>query len=96
MKSPLKPLRNAITNALKLKKCVYQIFDHGELPLHKNHDEQIIRPTTLIRKNYLFAKSTAGAKENAGWYSIVQTTDNTFAFLPYILLTYYFQSIHNT
>jgi hypothetical protein len=72
-KSPLKPLRNAIKNALKLKKRVYQMFRHGELPLHNNHNEQLIRPTTLIRKNSLFAKSTAGAKANAIWYSIVQT-----------------------
>ena len=72
-KSPLKPLRNAIKNALKLKKRVYQMFRHGELPLHNNHNEQLIRPTTLVRKNSLFAKSTAGAKANAIWYSIVQT-----------------------
>lgn len=45
-KSPLKPLRNAIKNALKLKKQVYQMFRHGELPLHNNHNEQLIRPTT--------------------------------------------------
>lgn len=38
-----------------------------------NHNEQLIRPTTLIRKNSLFAKSTARAKANAIWYSIVQT-----------------------
>ncbi len=72
-KSPLKPLRNAINNALKLKERVYQIFSHGELPLHNNHNEQLIRPTTLVRKNSLFAKSTAGARANAIWYSIVQT-----------------------
>lgn len=72
-KSPLKPLRNAIKNALKLKKRVYQMFRHGELPLHNNYNEQLIRPTTLVRKNSLFAKSTAGAKANAIWYSIVQT-----------------------
>ena len=41
--------------------------------MHNNHNEQLIRPTTLIRKNSLFAKPTAGAKANAIWYSIVQT-----------------------
>lgn len=71
--SPLKPLRNAINNAINLKARVYQIFSHGELPLHNNHNEQLIRPTTLVRKNSLFAKSTAGARANAIWYSIVQT-----------------------
>lgn len=72
-KSSIKQLRNAIKNALKLKKRVYQMFRHGELPLHNNYNEQLIRPTTLVRKNSLFAKSTAGAKVNAIWYSIVQT-----------------------
>lgn len=41
--------------------------------MHNNHNEQLIRPTTLVRKNSLFAKSTVGAKANAIWYSIVQT-----------------------
>nr|WP_278846672.1 transposase [Limosilactobacillus mucosae] len=54
-----------------MKKRIYQMFKHGELPLHNNHNEQLIRPTTLVRKNSLFAKSTAGAKTNAIWYSIV-------------------------
>ena len=52
---------------------MYQIFDHGEMPLDNNHDEQQIRPTTIGRKNYLFTKSEVGAKANAMWYSIIQT-----------------------
>ncbi|MFR0580876.1 IS66 family transposase, partial [Limosilactobacillus mucosae] len=32
------------------------MFKHGELPLHNNHNEQLIRPTTLVRKNSMFAK----------------------------------------
>nr|PMC26958.1 hypothetical protein CJ225_08650 [Gardnerella vaginalis] len=39
-----------INNALNLKARVYQIFEHCDLPLHNNHDEQQIHSTTLVRK----------------------------------------------
>lgn len=37
-----------INNALNLKDRVYQIFEHCDLPLHNNHDEQRIHSTTLV------------------------------------------------
>ena len=58
-------MKAAINNALKLRKRVYQIFEDGRVPLTNNPVEQAIRPSTLIRKNSLFAKSTAGAQTNA-------------------------------
>ena len=73
MKKPIGRLKTAINYALSQKQRVYQIFDHGEMPLDNNHDEQQIRPTTIGRKNYLFTKSEVGAKANAMWYSIIQT-----------------------
>ena len=67
-------LKDAVKNALKLKdRRVYQIFEIGELPLSNNSVEQSIRLSTIIRKNSLFAKSTAGAEANAILYTIVQT-----------------------
>ena len=45
----------------------------SEQPLDNNHDEQLIRPTTIGRKNYLFAKTEAGAEANAIWYTFIQT-----------------------
>ena len=57
IKHPIGKLRVAINYALNQKERVYQIFEHGELPLDNNHDEQLIRPTTIGRKNYLFAKT---------------------------------------
>ncbi len=50
-------------------------------PSHASHhllevrqsDEQLIRPTTIGRKNYLFAKTEAGAEANAIWYTFIQT-----------------------
>ena len=44
---------------------MYRIFEDGRVPLTNNPVEQAIRPSTLIRKNSLFAKSTAGAQANA-------------------------------
>ena len=73
MKKPIGRLKTAINYTLSQKQRVYQIFDHGEMPLDNNHDEQQIRPTTIGRKNYLFTKSEVGAKANAMWYSIIQT-----------------------
>ena len=67
---PMHKLKDAVKNALKLKD---QIFEIGELSLSNNSVEQSIRPSTIIRKNSLFAKSTAGAEANAIFYTIVQT-----------------------
>lgn len=72
-KHPLKPLQTAIQHALHLKERVYKIFADGTMPIHNNRDEQLIRPTTIVRKNCLFARTTAGAKANAIWYSLIQT-----------------------
>ena len=70
---PLGQLRNAIANAIQLKPRVYRVFENGQLPLSNNPLEQSIRPSTLIRKNCLFAKTEAGAKANAVYYSLVET-----------------------
>ena len=67
---PMHKLKDAVKNALKLKD---QIFEIGELSLSNNSVEQSIRPSAIIRKNSLFAKSTAGAEANAIFYTIVQT-----------------------
>ncbi|WP_441794964.1 IS66 family transposase, partial [Limosilactobacillus reuteri] len=68
-------LKAAINNALKLRKRVYQIFEDGRVPLTNNPVEQAIRPSTLIRKNSLFAKSSAGAQANAIFYTLVATAN---------------------
>ncbi|WP_432706877.1 IS66 family transposase [Lacticaseibacillus rhamnosus] len=61
-KSPLKLLRNVINNALNLKDRVYQIFEHCDLTLHNNHDEQQIHSTTLVRKNKSVHKTNGRRK----------------------------------
>ena len=70
---PQGKLRAAINNALKLRQRVYRIFDNGQLPLSNNALESEIRFATVVRKNCLFAKSVAGAKTNAVYYTLVAT-----------------------
>ena len=89
---PMHKLKDAVKNALKLKDRVYQIFEIGELPLSNNSVEQSIQPSTIIRKNSLFAKSTAGAEANAIFYTIVQTAKlnnlDVFKYLKLIFEAY--------
>ena len=81
-------LKAAINNALKLRKRVYQIFEDGRVPLTNNPVEQAIRPSTLIRKNSLFAKSSAGAQANAIFYTLVATANqnhlNIYKYFKYL------------
>ena len=90
IKHPIGKLRVAINHALNQKERVYQIFEHSELPLDNNHDEQLIRLTTIGRKNYLFAKTKAGA--NAIWYTFIQTAKlnqlKVREYLEYLLLAF--------
>ncbi len=85
---PQGKLRAAIGNALKLKERVYRIFEDGQLPLTNNPVEQIIRPSTLIRKNSLFAKSIAGAQASAIYYSLTASAKlnhlNIYKYFKYL------------
>ncbi|WP_367397643.1 IS66 family transposase [Limosilactobacillus reuteri] len=71
-----------------LKTRVYRIFEDGRVPLTNNPVEQAIRPLTLIRKNSLFAKSTAGAQANAIFYTLVATANqnhlNIYKYFKYL------------
>ena len=92
IKHPKGKLKRAINNALKLKDRLYKIFDNAQLPLDNNPVEQSIRPTTLVRKNSLFATSKDGAKANAMIYTIIQTAKlnnlRIFDYLKYVFDQY--------
>ena len=85
---PQGQLKAAINNALKLKKRVYRIFENGQIPLTNNPVEQTIRPSTLIRKNSLFAKSIDGAQASAVYYSLTATAKlnhlNIYKYFKYL------------
>lgn len=92
IKNPMGKLKDAIHNALRLKSRLYKIFENAQLPLDNNPVEQSIRPTTLVRKNSLFAKSQNGAKANAIIYSIIATAKQNnlkiFDYLKYVFDQY--------
>ena len=45
----------------------------GAYPIDNNAAERAIRPFTIGRKNWMFAKSQAGAKASANLYSLIET-----------------------
>jgi transposase len=46
-------------------------LEHGELPLHNNLSELMLRQTVVGRKNWLFARSEGGAKAAAAIYTLI-------------------------
>jgi transposase len=61
----------------------------GRLNIDNNVAENHVRPMAVGRKNWLFAKSTDGAKALVAWYSIIETAKmnnlDPFKYLKYIL-----------
>ena len=82
--NPSGKLKKAIGYARKFRTRLEKIYEIGELPLSNNPVEQAISPTTLVRKNSLFATTVAGAKANAIWYSLIQTAIDISKYLNYI------------
>lgn len=50
-----------------------RFLEDGRLPIDNNLVENVIRPVSLGRKNWLFAGSPEGAKRLAIFYSLVAT-----------------------
>lgn len=48
-------------------------LDNGTYPIDNNPAERAIRPFTIGRKNWIFAKSQAGANASANLYSLIET-----------------------
>ena len=48
-----------------------EFLDHGELPIHNNLSELMLRQTVVGRKNWLFARSEGGAKAAATLYTLI-------------------------
>ena len=71
--NPSSKLKKAVEYAKKFQPRLENIYKIGELPLSNNPIEQVIRLSTLVRKNSLFARSVDGAKASAIFYSLVQT-----------------------
>ncbi|MCO7134776.1 IS66 family transposase, partial [Ligilactobacillus salivarius] len=69
--NPSSKLKKAVEYVKKFQPRLENIYKIGELPLSNNPIEQVIRLSTLVRKNSLFARSVDGAKASAIFYSLV-------------------------
>ncbi len=69
-------------------------IDDGSYPIDNNAAERSIRPFTIGRKNWLFAKSQAGARASANIYSLVETAKAN-GLNPYEYLRYVFEALPN-
>jgi transposase len=69
-------------------------LDDGRYPIDNNAAERAIRPFTIGRKNWMFAKSQAGAVASANLYSLVETAKAN-GMNPYDYLRYVFTELPN-
>ncbi|WP_045857999.1 IS66 family transposase [Teredinibacter purpureus] len=68
--------------------------EDGSYPIDNNAAERSIRPFTIGRKNWLFAKSQAGARASANIYSLVETAKAN-GLNPYEYLRHVFETVPN-
>lgn len=68
--------------------------EDGSYPIDNNAAERSIRPFTIGRKNWLFAKSQAGAQASANIYSLVETAKAN-GLNPYFYLRHVFECLPN-
>lgn len=86
-------LRTAMQYSLKLKVELTRFLDNIEIPLINNRAERGIKSYVMSRKNFLFAKSVAGAEASAVVMSVIQTAkENGLELRPY--LTYLFENMY--
>ena len=69
-------------------KSLTHYLEHGRIKLDTNDCENIIRPFTLGRKNWLFLGNERGGKAAANLYSLIQTCKlnklNTYAYFRFL------------
>ena len=46
-------------------------LEHGDVPLHNNLSELLLRQPIVGRKNWLFSGSEGGARAAADWFSLI-------------------------
>lgn len=68
---PKSKLAEAVTYARNQETAMRLHLDHGELPMHNNLSELMLRQAVVGRKNWLFARSEGGAEAAATIYTLV-------------------------
>jgi transposase len=67
-------------------------LDDGRYPIDNNAIENAVRPFAIGRKNWLFSKSTAGARASANLYSLIETAKG-HGIEPYAYLRHIFKEL---
>ena len=67
------PIFKAMRYTLKNWDGVIRYLDDGRLSIDNNHTEREIKPFVIARKNFIFAKSQAGARAMAVHFSLIRT-----------------------
>lgn len=87
---PKSPLGQAIGYSLNNWVDLNVYVTDGRLRIDNNDCERAVRPFAIGRKNWMFSKSTSGAKASATLYSIIATCKankiNPYNYLRYILI----------
>jgi transposase len=68
---PRSMLGEALTYARNQEQALRLFLDHGDLPMHNNLSELMLRQAVVGRKNWLFARSEGGAQAAATIYTLV-------------------------
>ena len=68
---PESVLGKALGYATNQEPAMRLFLKHGELPLHNNLSELMLRQTVVGRKNWLFARSEGGANAAATLYTLI-------------------------
>jgi transposase len=68
---PSSKLGEAIGYALSQEHRMRVFLSHGDVPLHNNLSELLLRQPIVGRKNWLFSGSEGGARAAAAWFSLV-------------------------
>ncbi|TVQ86322.1 MAG: hypothetical protein EA397_20315 [Deltaproteobacteria bacterium] len=67
---PESVLGKALGYAINQERYLRLFLEHGELPMHNNLSELMLRQTVVGRKNWLFARSEGGAHAAATLYTL--------------------------
>lgn len=68
---PQSSLGEAVGYAQSQESRLRLFLEHGELPMHNNLSELMLRQTVVGRKNWLFARSEGGATAAATLYTLI-------------------------
>ena len=79
----------ALAYSINQEKYLRKFLDDGNIPMDNNYAEQVIRPFTVGRKNFVITESDKGAKASAIIYSLAEIAKannlNTYKYFELLL-----------